>query len=181
MKESYGEDLASHSGLKPYADHGNVVGVASARGTGRPAIELRNQSFRVPTLSCLREGNNCVGVMASRRGTRRSRRTCACLKTPSARTGRSLRFPIPWESERLANASGDTANMHVAGKSDELVVLTTQANKRGCDSRGRSLSREGVRPRETDRKRAYPDTVPGLMLTCKRRSARDAVSTFDPR
>jgi len=42
MKESHGEDLASHSGLESYADRGNAVGVASARGTGRPAIELRN-------------------------------------------------------------------------------------------------------------------------------------------
>ena len=49
MKESYGEVLASHSGLEPYADDGNVVGVASVRGTGRPAIELRNPLFRVPT------------------------------------------------------------------------------------------------------------------------------------
>ncbi len=32
MQESYREDLASCSGLEPYADHGNVVGVASARG-----------------------------------------------------------------------------------------------------------------------------------------------------
>jgi hypothetical protein len=48
MKESYGEDLASHSGLVSYAEHGNVLGVASARGTGRPAIELRNQTL----LSC---------------------------------------------------------------------------------------------------------------------------------
>ena len=181
MKESYGEDLASHSGLDPYADHGNVVGVASARGTGRPAIELRNQTFRVPTLWCLREGNNCIGVMASQGRTRRSRRTCACLKTPSARTGRSLRFPTLYESGRLVNASGDTTNMYVAGKSDELVVLMTQANKRGWNSCERSLSREGVRPRETDRKRAWPDTVPGHMLTCKRCSARDVVSTFDPR
>ena len=154
MRESCGEDLASHSGLQPYADCGNAMGVASVRGTGRPAIELRNQSFRVPTLSCLREGNNCVGVMASQCGTRRSRRTCACLKTPSARTGRSLRFPILYESGRLVSAPGDTTNMYVAGKSDELVVLTTQANKRGCDPHGRSLSREGVRPRETDRKQA---------------------------
>ena len=42
MRESYGEDLASHLDLEPYADVGNGVGVASARGTDRPAIELRN-------------------------------------------------------------------------------------------------------------------------------------------
>jgi hypothetical protein len=62
MKESYAEGLANHCGLEPYADDGNVNGVASARGTGRPAIELRNQTFRVPTLCCPQEGNtlDCV-------------------------------------------------------------------------------------------------------------------------
>ena len=33
------------------------MGVAWARGTRRPGIELRNHPFRVPTLSCLGEGN----------------------------------------------------------------------------------------------------------------------------
>jgi len=38
MKESYREDLASHSGLEPYAGDGNVAGVASARGSaGQPS------------------------------------------------------------------------------------------------------------------------------------------------
>lgn len=32
MKESYREDLASHSGLEPYAGDGSIAGVASARG-----------------------------------------------------------------------------------------------------------------------------------------------------
>ena len=32
MKESYREDLASHSGLEPYAGGGNSAGVASGRG-----------------------------------------------------------------------------------------------------------------------------------------------------
>ena len=37
MRESYREDLASYSGLEPYADDGDVVGVASARGNaGQP-------------------------------------------------------------------------------------------------------------------------------------------------
>jgi hypothetical protein len=37
MKESYGENLASCSGLEPYAGDGNIAGVASARGNaGRP-------------------------------------------------------------------------------------------------------------------------------------------------
>jgi hypothetical protein len=62
MKESYAEGLANHCGLEPYADVGNDMGVASARGTGRPAIELRNQTFRVPTLCCLQEGNTLVHI-----------------------------------------------------------------------------------------------------------------------
>jgi len=38
MQESYREDLASHSGLEPYADEGNLVGVASVRGNaGQPS------------------------------------------------------------------------------------------------------------------------------------------------
>ena len=38
MKESYREDLASSSGLEPYAGDGNIAGVASARGNaGQPS------------------------------------------------------------------------------------------------------------------------------------------------
>ncbi len=37
MKESYREDLASSSGLEPYAGDGDIAGVASARGdAGQP-------------------------------------------------------------------------------------------------------------------------------------------------
>ncbi len=66
MKESYGEDLASRSGLGSYADHGNVVGVASARGTGRPAVELRNRLYsRVPTLWWLWKATRAIASPAS--------------------------------------------------------------------------------------------------------------------
>jgi hypothetical protein len=51
MKESYEQGLAGPLGPEPYADNGNVVGVAWARGTCRPGIELRNHHSRVPTLS----------------------------------------------------------------------------------------------------------------------------------
>lgn len=37
MKQSYRENLANHSGLEPYADEGNLMGVALGRGnTGQP-------------------------------------------------------------------------------------------------------------------------------------------------
>lgn len=77
MKESYDEDLASHIGLEPYADCGNAVGVASARGKGRPAIELRNQSFRAPTLWWQGEGYTESGVHGKPQpGTAESRNLC---------------------------------------------------------------------------------------------------------
>ena len=38
-------------GPEPYAGDGDVAGVAWARGTRRPGIQLRNHHSRVPTLS----------------------------------------------------------------------------------------------------------------------------------
>ena len=57
MKEPYGKGLASRPGPDSYAGHGNMAGVAWTRGKRRPAIELRNHHFRVPTLLCHGEGN----------------------------------------------------------------------------------------------------------------------------
>jgi len=93
MKESHGEDLARRSGLEPYAVGGNVLGVALARGTGRPAIELRNLRFACRPCNGCGKATRVWALLASLEATRRSRRTCACLETPNARTGRSHRFP----------------------------------------------------------------------------------------
>ena len=93
MKESYEEDLASHFGLEPYADGGNDVGVASARGTSRPAIELRNQFSRAPTLCCLWEGYIDDGVNGKPSpGTAESQNLC--MLENSKRENRE----IPWVS-----------------------------------------------------------------------------------
>jgi len=50
MKESYREDLASHSGLEPYAGGGNFAGVASGRGNaGQP---LSSEIINIVCRSC---------------------------------------------------------------------------------------------------------------------------------
>ncbi len=67
MKESYGKGLADRPGPESYADDGNIVGVALARGTRRPAMELRNPHFRVPTSSCQGEGNMGCRAIGERR------------------------------------------------------------------------------------------------------------------
>lgn len=65
MKESYDEELATRIGPDPYAESGNVLGVASVTGTGRRAIELRNHNFRASTLWCQGEDNMRNRDMAS--------------------------------------------------------------------------------------------------------------------
>ena len=50
MQEPYEKGLARRLGPESYADNGNIMGVALTRGTRRPAIELRNHQFCVPTL-----------------------------------------------------------------------------------------------------------------------------------
>jgi hypothetical protein len=74
MKESYGEVIANHTGPEPYAESGDTLGVASGKGTGRPAIELRNQVFRASTSYCQGEDNMHVAAMARQQAARRSRR-----------------------------------------------------------------------------------------------------------
>jgi len=48
MKESYREELASRSGLDPYAGGGDVAGVASARGNPRQPLssDIRTSECR---------------------------------------------------------------------------------------------------------------------------------------
>jgi len=75
MRESHEEEPATHLDLNLYAEAGDSLGVASGTGTGRPAIELRNQSFCVSTLWCNGEDNTPDRGMASERAARRSRRT----------------------------------------------------------------------------------------------------------
>ena len=45
MKESYREDLASRSGLEPYAGDGDVAGVASVRGNAG-TFGVRHQNIK---------------------------------------------------------------------------------------------------------------------------------------
>lgn len=93
MKEIVRVRSSQPLGPEPYAGSGNTPGVAWGKGTCRPAIELRNQPFRVPTLSDVGEGNTQRRALASGEVTRRSQRPCACMETPNARTERACQFP----------------------------------------------------------------------------------------
>ena len=64
MKVSYRKSIANYSGLRWRCGKGNrpVLSVQSG-GQRRPAIELRNLNFRVPTWSLYGEGHTGAFVM----------------------------------------------------------------------------------------------------------------------
>src|SRR3972149_3844684 len=96
MEESYGEDLASHSGLQPSTDSGNAVGV-SIGGEGSAGQPWSSEIITSVGRSCSdKEKATTPAPPRARRGRlRRSVRTWACVEIPNARTGRSQRFPSP--------------------------------------------------------------------------------------
>jgi hypothetical protein len=167
MKESYEKGLANRLGPEPYAGGGNVAGVALGMGTRRPGIELRNQPFRVPTLSWNGEGNTGNrGSKASGCPTRRSHRPCACVETPNARTGRSNRFPLGdaamrRSAERSENVSDGNADMHADRKSDGPIVPAKRANKTGTPAAELVEERGSLKGNDAQHV-LVPDTAPGL-------------------
>jgi RNA-directed DNA polymerase len=71
MKQPYKKGVAPHLGPESCADDRKAVGEALTGGTRRPAIELRNHHFGVPTLSRQGEGhtgNDAKRAVAGRRG-----------------------------------------------------------------------------------------------------------------
>jgi hypothetical protein len=110
MKEVARVRSSQPLGPEPYAGGGDTPGVAWGKGTCRPAIELRNQPFRVLTLSDCGEGNTPHRALASGEVTRRSQRPCACMETPIARTGRSCWFPSGNDG---VSSPGGTVSKHL--------------------------------------------------------------------
>jgi len=132
MKESYRENLASYSGLEPYAGDGNVAGVASARGNAGQPLSSEITPSVCRSRPDVEKATPSTPLLVRNRRTRRSLRTCACVDIPSARTGRSHEFPKCYGTlERSENASGGTADMHAYGKSDGPIVPAKRTNKTG--------------------------------------------------
>ncbi len=161
MRESYRENLASDSGLEPYAGDGDIAGVASARGNaGQP---LSSEIITSVCRSCpdLEKATSSLPLMARYRRTRRSLRSCACVDIPSARTGRSHELPTCHGTlERPENASGGTAGVHARGKSDGPIVPAKRMNKPGTPA-AESVEERGSPKGNAASHVLAPDTVPG--------------------
>ena len=129
MKESYGEKLAIHIGLDPYADDGNVVGVAWVRGTDRLGI-LSSEILIFVCRPCPVMGKT-TRLAASRRVAKRH----GGVVEPSMsgnfkRENREiLSAPRRERRGRPVNLSEGKTGMHADRKSDDFIVLSTRANK----------------------------------------------------
>ena len=88
------------------------------------------KEFGVPTPLTGVEGNIVGGVIASRQGTPRGRRTRACTESPCARTGRSHVLPVRvMPGGPLRERRGGKPEMNERGKSDSPVVPAKPSNK----------------------------------------------------
>lgn len=105
MKVSYVESLANCYGLHRRCESGNAI-VLSVRQGGkcRPAIELRNLNFRVPTWSLCGEGNTGPLAMARANWARRSRKNL-CMHGNLNRKNREIRSVAGRESSLTGTGS----------------------------------------------------------------------------
>lgn len=115
---------------------------------------------RVPTPCQEAEGNIVVCAIASVRRTLRGLRTCACMESPCARTGRSHPFTRPPKQRStggsLRKGRGRTAEMNDDGKSDDPVVPAKPPNN------GRKKPAEVVEERGSTKGNAIDKPHPGL-------------------
>ena len=88
------EGVAIHDGPEPCVGRSRERRRSVGRGRAGWAIEPRNQWFGVPTLSQQAEGNIAGGVIASRRGTPRGRRTWACTEISMRENREVPRSPV---------------------------------------------------------------------------------------
>ena len=132
MKESYEKGLANRSAPNP-----TLMRVTSWVWHGQGVHAGQPLSSEITSSACrpcpvLGKATSSEPTMARPGRTRRSRRPCACVETPDARTGRSHRFPgrccVRGRSENLTEG---TADMHADGKSHGSIVPTKWANKAG--------------------------------------------------
>jgi RNA-directed DNA polymerase len=94
MKESYIEGPTTHDDPESCDGKPQGCGRSVDRGRCRLGIELRNQTFRSPTLLTEAEGNMSPGGKVSRGSDLRSRRPHARTETPCTRTGMSSACPL---------------------------------------------------------------------------------------
>ncbi len=165
MKESHREDLASHSGLEPYAGGGDIAGVASARGNaGQPL----SSDITVSVCRSCPDVEKAISSLPLWRGSGGRGGVCDPVHawTSQAREpGDPIGFHFECRGittagvERSENVSDGTADMNANRKSDDSIVLAKRANKAGTPV-AESAEERGSPKGNAVRHALAPDTVP---------------------
>ncbi len=167
MKESYREDLASCSGLEPYAGDGNVAGVASARGNaGQP---LSSEIIPSVCRSCpdLEKATSFL-PLAGEAATDTAESETLCMRRHPKRENREIPSVSESCSERSENVSDGNPDMYAVGKSDDSIVPAKRTNKTGTPA-AESVEERGSPKGNADRHDLAADTAPG---TARHRGVR---------
>ena len=167
MKESYREDLASRSGLEPYAGEGNLAGVASARGNaGQP---LNSEIITSVCRSCpdLEKATSFLPLVGEA-ATDAAESETLCMRRHSKRENREIPSASEPGSERSENVTDGNSDMHAVGKSDDSIVPAKRANKTGTPA-AESVEERGSPKGNVARHDLAADTAP---LNARHRGVR---------
>jgi hypothetical protein len=175
MKESYREEIASSSGLKPYADIGNDMGVASERGdAGQPLSsdiiqpvcrschDMEKATSSAPYNGKVQQDTAESKTLSMCRNSKRENREILLVST--AKEG-----AVSLTAERSENVPDGTSDMNANRKSDEFVVPTTSANKGATE-----VPAESTEERDSAKKNTKQAALPRTSSRIKRKSRRTA-------
>lgn len=89
MKESYRENLASYSGLEPYAGGGNIAGVASVRGNAGQPLSSEIITFACRSCSDMEKATSSL-PMSGETATDAAESENLCMRRHSKRENRDI-------------------------------------------------------------------------------------------
>ena len=89
MKESYRENLASYSGLEPYAGYGNMAGVASARGNAGRMLSSEIITFACRSCSDMEKATSTLSLIGEA-ATDAAESENLCMRGHSKRENRDI-------------------------------------------------------------------------------------------
>ena len=160
MKESYREDLASSSGLEPYAGDGNIAGVASARGNAGQPLSSEIITFVCRSCPDLEKATSSLPLFG-KASTDTAEPENLCMRRHPKRENREILlvsilcggvFTPKWNGQRTL--TGGTADMNVDRKSDGPIVPAKRTNKT------RTLAAESAEERGSPKGSMHQQALP---------------------
>ena len=134
MKESYGKDLASHSGSESCTGGRKATGEALTGAHAGQPLSCEIRSIRVPTLLSYAEGNIREGVTGKPSLNPAQSQTLCTHGNPSYEKREIPQVPATnGEAGRSGKVADLTPDMHACGKSDGCIVPKKLPNKAGLN------------------------------------------------